>query len=527
MSHNYNMYGSGSIQSPMIDASMFGSGSIQSPMIDSSMWSPSLPVMSQMHQQHNIQQQIQHHQQEIHKLASQLNTIGINPASSFMSVPPAGPVHQNVPNYVASVQPTFPSSFSQAPITNLGGSISIPVNHPMATSPLNASFPGAIQNQYQVTSPTFSPAQNQIMHTNAINATNSSPRVGREPMISDPSWDRQMSNVSVNNSLPLSSKKVAKVSSSLPLSTQNDDIAPKPHVPKRSPSMRQRAPVEEITIADDDLTDGRKNLNIRIRQQKTSSPNSPPPSDTSSMASSTSTPNSPGSNRIATHSPPSDGSSSDASGPRSPDYQMYANGEHPKSPLTSPITNKPLQIDVRYPQHKCYKCMKKVYPMDKMGPVRDVVFHKGCFKCHVCATTLTLRSCTHSQTDPYDLNVYCKSHQPLATEKSAKLGPDSVQIQLALKAPKQGKIITESERVPEHNYHLDNQSVQIAHARKAPHTDLQSGAKLMKSTWSKGKREAYRMPRGDVVRHDQPLQEYDLESFNKHQVENYPDYDGS
>ncbi|KAK3590736.1 hypothetical protein CHS0354_030973 [Potamilus streckersoni] len=514
MNHNYNMY---------------GPGSIQSAMIDSSMWSASLPVMPQIQQQHHIQQQIQHHQQEIHKLASQLNTMGINPGSSYMSMPqsPTGTVPQNDSYYVASLQPTFSTSFAQAPITNLGGSISIPVNHPMATSPLNATFPGAIPNPNQVSSTSFSPVQSKGIHTNATIAMNGSTLAGREPMMTDPNWGRQINNVNVSNSLPLSTRNVVKVSSSLPLSTQENDFVPKAHVPKRSPSMRQRVPVEEITIDDEDLTDGRKNFNTRIRQQKTSPPHSPPPSDTSSMASSTSTPNSPGSSRIPTYSPPSEGSWSDASGPRSPDYQMFVNGEHPKSQITSPITNKPLQIDVKYPQHKCYNCMKKVYQMDKLGPVRDVVFHKGCFKCHVCATILTLRNFTHSQTDPYDLNVYCKSHQPLATEKGAKIGPDSVQIQSALKAPKQGKIITESERVPEHKYNLDNQSVQIAHARKAPHTDLQSGAKLMKSTWSKARRETYHMPPGDVVRHDQPLQEYDLESLKKHQVENYPDYDGS
>lgn len=254
----------------------------------------------------------------------------------------------------------------------------------------------------------------------------------------------------------------------------------------------------------------------RPRQRVLSPPPVKPPSDRGST-SSASIPGSPGSSGNPPLSP--DGSWSDTSGPLSPDGtpRKGVNG-------VAQIKNKPLQMQTKYPQDKCYKCMKRVYPMEKLGPVRGVVYHKGCFKCNTCNTTLHLKNFFHSQNDNFDLSVYCKSHQPLSTNKAPKLGPDSLEIKSALSTPKKGGVTPESERVPVHKYSYDVTCREIEHARKAPVADLQSGVKARNHVWSKSKRENYQTPTTEVVRYDEPVPEYNADEYNRFQIESQPDY---
>ena len=168
--------------------------------------------------------------------------------------------------------------------------------------------------------------------------------------------------------------------------------------------------------------------------------------------------------------------------------------------------------------------MKKVYKMESIGPVKGVVYHKGCFRCKACHTQLTMKNFHHSQSDSYDLAVYCKSHQPTTNVKSPKLDSESFEIKSALSAPKQGAVIPESERVPVHNYNIDMHSREIQHARKVPVHNLQGGNKVRANAWSKSKREHATMPPPNTVRHDDPVPEVDQDGYIKLQVENTPDY---
>ena len=72
--------------------------------------------------------------------------------------------------------------------------------------------------------------------------------------------------------------------------------------------------------------------------------------------------------------------------------------------------------------------------MEKLGPVKDVLYHKTCFTCIVCHTTLSLSNFHHNHADMADLNVYCGSHKPLA--KANPLDSNAVGIHRALSVPK-------------------------------------------------------------------------------------------
>uniref|UniRef100_A0A4W3ICD1 F-actin monooxygenase n=1 Tax=Callorhinchus milii TaxID=7868 RepID=A0A4W3ICD1_CALMI len=54
----------------------------------------------------------------------------------------------------------------------------------------------------------------------------------------------------------------------------------------------------------------------------------------------------------------------------------------------------------------CYFCGKRVYVMERLS-AEGVFFHRGCFKCNYCGTTLRLSSYAFN---PNDGNFYCKPH---------------------------------------------------------------------------------------------------------------------
>jgi len=79
---------------------------------------------------------------------------------------------------------------------------------------------------------------------------------------------------------------------------------------------------------------------------------------------------------------------------------------------------------------KCAECGKTVYPLEKVSAL-DTTFHKSCFKCEVCKTTLNANYKSSSVTGK--LRPYCNVHCP--KEKGTQIA-DSLHVKAALSAPK-------------------------------------------------------------------------------------------
>ncbi|XP_046353280.1 homeobox protein 2-like [Haliotis rufescens] len=221
----------------------------------------------------------------------------------------------------------------------------------------------------------------------------------------------------------------------------------------------------------------------------------------------------------------------------------------PSSPRPDPGADNKTVYDPVPPRYtkptaksRCLVCDKTVYAMEKRGPIKtDVLFHKACFRCAVCAMTLDLKNFCQNPNDLADLNIYCKSHKP--SEKFGKLDAGALSITRALQAPRLGQLneqirggpeamkggkmdagalnIRSAMNVPKaqvssnetvkntaHSYQIDNQTVAMVHARSVPATELQVSNKLRAQVWSRDKRKAEGVPPPDVIRYDTRLSDY-------------------
>lgn len=62
--------------------------------------------------------------------------------------------------------------------------------------------------------------------------------------------------------------------------------------------------------------------------------------------------------------------------------------------------------------NKCHRCMDTVYHAEKMGPVHNGLYHKGCFRCAICDQILTMKNYFTSQVSADDKEIYCINHYP-------------------------------------------------------------------------------------------------------------------
>ena len=83
---------------------------------------------------------------------------------------------------------------------------------------------------------------------------------------------------------------------------------------------------------------------------------------------------------------------------------------------------------------RCRRCNQTVYVTERLGPVKDFLYHKLCFKCSKCDRQLDFKTYFTNSNDLTDKEIYCQSHAP----RSGKgvFSTENMHIQNVMKAPK-------------------------------------------------------------------------------------------
>ena len=83
---------------------------------------------------------------------------------------------------------------------------------------------------------------------------------------------------------------------------------------------------------------------------------------------------------------------------------------------------------------RCRRCQQLVYVTERIGPVKDSLYHKLCFKCMKCDRQLDFKTYFTNSMDLSDKEIYCQSHVP----RSGKgvFSTENIHIQNVMKAPK-------------------------------------------------------------------------------------------
>ncbi|PRP88985.1 LIM-type zinc finger-containing protein [Planoprotostelium fungivorum] len=80
------------------------------------------------------------------------------------------------------------------------------------------------------------------------------------------------------------------------------------------------------------------------------------------------------------------------------------------------------------PEAKCASCGKTAYPLESVTAL-EKQYHKSCFKCDVCHTTLNLKNFKG-----FEGKIYCYTHTPKV--KGGPIGTDSISVKSATSVPK-------------------------------------------------------------------------------------------
>jgi hypothetical protein len=83
---------------------------------------------------------------------------------------------------------------------------------------------------------------------------------------------------------------------------------------------------------------------------------------------------------------------------------------------------------------RCRRCNQLVYCTERIGPVKDYLYHKLCFKCLKCDRQLDFKTYFTNSDDLNDKEIYCQSHAP----RSGKgvFSTENMSIHNVMNAPK-------------------------------------------------------------------------------------------
>ncbi|OWF55704.1 uncharacterized protein LOC110456107 [Mizuhopecten yessoensis] len=124
------------------------------------------------------------------------------------------------------------------------------------------------------------------------------------------------------------------------------------------------------------------------------------------------------------------------------------------SSTTSPPDYMSYAFTYQTDEDACFKCGKTVYQLDKVGPIRKVLFHKQCFRCCTCGSALTVKNYFQNFNDKSDKQVYCRNHKPSEGKGSVSL--DDRSISVILNHPKLDTHNNTIIRGPEEDRHKPN-----------------------------------------------------------------------
>ena len=114
----------------------------------------------------------------------------------------------------------------------------------------------------------------------------------------------------------------------------------------------------------------------------------------------------------------------------------------------------------------CFNCKETVYPKDKVGPIRNVMFHTQCFRCFQCGYVLNLYNYYQNNKNMDDESVYCKSHQP--APESSKGDITDKNIQSLINKPKLGRVNSNVRGEPDAKLRIGTDAIGIKNAINAP-----------------------------------------------------------
>jgi hypothetical protein len=100
-------------------------------------------------------------------------------------------------------------------------------------------------------------------------------------------------------------------------------------------------------------------------------------------------------------------------------------------PLTTPVSS---SSSLALARDRCRRCQQLVYCTERIGPVKDALYHKLCFKCLKCDRQLDFKTYFTNSIDLTDKEIYCQSHVP----RSGKgvFSTENMHIQNVMRAPK-------------------------------------------------------------------------------------------
>lgn len=106
---------------------------------------------------------------------------------------------------------------------------------------------------------------------------------------------------------------------------------------------------------------------------------------------------------------------------------------------------------------RCRRCQQLVYVTERIGPVKDSLYHKLCFKCLKCDRQLDFKTYFTNSIDLNDKEIYCLSHVP----RSGKgiFSTENIHIQNVMKAPKLNVMQKLDDRLKVTNYSIEMNSI--------------------------------------------------------------------